>query len=192
MVRVRGGKLEGVKTRNSLYGFDYVEEDRRRVKDRKTYEIKQLWQRSHEIINLSARGFSNVQVAEVLGICPETVSATINSELGQRKLSEIRLARDEEAKKVSREIASLTNKALKVYNEIFDDESGQVTLKDKKATADTVMLDLSGHRAPTRIQKHSVHTNLTSEELERFKKRGIEAARKSGMVIDVTEESNEP
>ena len=174
-------------SRNGLYGFEMREPDERRVDEleRKTYNIKQLWQRNHEIVNLAARGFKQTEIAEILNINPQTVSNTLNSELGQHKLSEIRLERDEEAKKVSEKIRVLTNKALQVYHEIFDDESGECTLKDKKGTADTVLLELSGLRAPTRIHSQHISTTLTSEELEEFKRRGIQAARESGMIVEV-------
>ena len=179
--------MEDVQTRNGLYGFEFRDVDRRRVDqgERRTYDIKQLWQRHHEIVNLAARGFKQVEIAEILNIDPQTVSNTLNSQLGQEKLSEIRLERDEEAKKISEKVRILTNKALKVYHEIFDDESGECTLKDKAKVADTVLLELSGLRVPTRIQSHSIHTELTADELEEFKKRGIQSMKESGLVIDV-------
>jgi len=185
--------MEEVQTRKGLYGFDFREPDKRRTENRKTYEIKALWQRSHEIINLAAKGYKNLDIADILGITPATVSNTLNSELGERKLSDIRFGRDEEAKKTSEKIRVLTNKALQTYHDIFDDESGESNLKDKKAVADTVVLELSGLRAPTKV--HSVHASytLTEEELEGFKKRGLEAARESGIVIEaeVKEATNE-
>lgn len=176
-----------VQTRNGLYGFDYRDTDLRRAGEgeRKTYDIKSLWQRNHEIVNLAARGFKQVDIAEVLGIHPQTVSNTLNSELGQHKLSDLRFGRDEEAKKTSEKIRVLTAKALDVYHRIFDDESGEVTLRDKKDTADTIVLELSGLRTPTRIQSQSVHTVLSVTELDEFKRRGVQAARDSGMIVDV-------
>lgn len=179
-------QMEGVETRDGLYGFEFLKPDERRVptEERKTYDIQSLWQRNHEIVNLAARGFKQIEIAEILSIHPQTVSNTLNSELGKRKLSEVRLERDEDAKKVSEKIRVLTNKALDVYHQIFDDESGECSLKDKKSAADTVALELSGLRAPTRIQSHSVSTVLTKDELEAFKKRGIEAARESGMIAE--------
>lgn len=179
--------MEGVQTRNGLYGFEFREVDLRRAAEgeRKTYEIKQLWQRNHEIINLAAQGFKNTDIAEILGITPACVSQTLNSELGQLKLSEIRQARDDEAKKNLEKIRVLTSKAIQVYHEIFDNESGEATLKDRKSVADTVMLELSGMRTPTRIQ--SVSTTLTAAELEEFKERGRRAAAQSGLIIDAEE-----
>lgn len=180
--------MEDVQTRNGLYGFEFRDVDQRRSEERKTYDIKALWQTNHEIINLAARGFKGTAIAEILGIHPQTVSNTLNSELGQRKLSELRIGRDEEAKKTCETIRVLTNKALAIYHKIFDDESGECSLKDKKAAADTVALELSGLRAPTRIQSQSVNMTLTQEELESFKKRGIEAARDAGMIMDIEPE----
>ena len=173
--------------RNGLYGFEFRDQDLRRrdQSERKTYDIKQLWQRSHEIVNLAARGFKQTQIAEILNIDPQTVSNTLNSELGQKKLSEIRLERDEEAKKVSEKIRVLTNKALQVYHEIFDDQSGECTLRDKRDTANTVLLELSGLMAPTKIHSQHVSTTLTLEELNEFKRRGIQAAKENGLVIEV-------
>ena len=169
--------MEGVATRQGLYGFEYLIPDKRRAPEgeRKTYEIQGLWQRNHEIVNLAARGYKNTEIAEILNISPQTVSNTLNSELGKRKLSDIRLERDEEAKKTVEKIRVLTNKALNVYHEIFDDVSGECSLKDKKSVADTVTLELSGLRAPTKIHSLNASYTLTEEELKSFKERGLKA-----------------
>jgi predicted transcriptional regulator len=180
--------MEGVQTRSGLYGFEFRDVDQRRVaedEEKKTYNIKQLWQRSHEIINLAARGFKNTDIAKVLGITPACVSLTLNSDLGQKKLSEIRGARDEEAKVVTESIRVLTEKALSTYHEIFDNEIGEATLKDRKDVADTVLFELSGLRAPTRIQSSNVSLTLSTEEIEAFKARGRKAAVEVGEVIDL-------
>lgn len=177
-----------VKQLNGLYGFDYREFDKRRTPEGEErnpkLNIKQLWQVSHEIINLAARGFKYKQIAEILNVHPVTVSNTLNSDLGKMKLSQVRLERDEEAKKVSEKIRVLTNKALQTYHEIFDDNSGQTSLKDKKAVADTVLLELSGLRAPTRIQSHNISTVLTKDEIKELRERGIKAAQDAGFVVD--------
>ena len=188
--------MEDVQTRNGLYGFEFRDVDLRRTPEgepRKRYEIKALWQRSHEIINLAARGFKQTDIAEVLNISEATVSLTLNSELGQKKLAEIRNVRDEDAKKTSEKIRILTNKAIETYHEIFDNENGEASLKDRKDVADTVLLELSGLRAPTRVQTSSVSTVLTAEEIERFKNRARVAAKESGFedVVDMVEVKDE-
>ena len=183
-------KMDDVQRRNGLYGLEYRDHDLRRVEEdeeRKTYDIKSLWQRSHEIINLAAKGFKQTDIARILGCCPATVSNTLNCELGQKKLSEIREERDEDAKVVAESIRVLTDKALKTYHEIFDNEGGQATLKERKDVADTVVLELSGLRAPT---KHiGISANLTPAEIEEFKVRAKLAQGDNGSeVIDVEAE----
>lgn len=179
--------MSDVQLRNGLYGQEFRDVDLRRVNEdelRKTYDIKALWQRSHEIINLAARGFKYTDIAAIVGVTPQTVSNTLNSELGEKKLSELRENKDEEAKVVSENIRVLTNKALQTYHEIFDNEGGEATTKERKDVADTVVLELSGLRAPT---KH-ISTTLTAEEIEAFKSRGREAAVEENNVIDVEAE----
>ncbi len=182
------GAETDIQTRNCLDGFEFRDIDQRRSENRKTYEIKQMWQRTHEIVNLAAQGFKQVDITRILNIDPQTVSNTLNSQLGEEKLAVIRKSRDEEAKVVSEKIRVLTDKAIATYHEIFDDDSGNTSLMNKKEVADTVLLELSGLRVPTRIQSHSAHSFLTPIELEEFKKRGVDAARESGMIVEIPPE----
>jgi len=179
-----------VQTRNNLYGFEYLEPDKRRLEEgqERKFEVKQLWQRSHEIVNLCARGYKNTEIAQILNISSVTVSNTLNGQLGQHKLSEIRQGRDIETKKTVEKIRVLTDKALNMYHEIFDNEDGRATIRDQKSVADTVVLELSGLRVPTKVQSHSVHTALTKDEIESLKDRGIKAANVAGIIIDVEPE----
>lgn len=172
-----------ITTRKNLYGFDTRDIDNRRSEGRKTHDIKQLWQLSHEILNLASRGFKNVEIAEILNITPQTVSNTINSELGMKKLSEIREERDADAKKDVEKIRVLKNKALQIYDEILGSEDTSFDMKKK--VADTVTLDLAGLKAPTKIQTQSSHLIATPNEIEEFKKRGLEAAKASGLLVEL-------
>jgi|GEM_PF-1139103 len=183
-----------IQRREGLYGFEFRDVDLRRAEEgeRKTYNIKSLWQRSHEIINLAAQGYKGTDIAEILNITPACVSQTLNSDLGKVKLSEVRQDRDNEAKKNLEKIRILTSKALATYHEIFDDESGQVNLKDKKEVADTVVLELSGLRVPTKVQSQSVTTMLTPADIEAFKNRGMKAAASVGIEIEVESKTVEP
>lgn len=176
----------GMQRREGLYGFEFRKQDKRRtsLSEHKSFDITQLWQSNHEIINLTARGFKQTEVADILNISISTVKRTLNSELGMLKMSEIRLMRDTEAKKVFEKIRVITNKALKVYHEIFDDESGECGLKDKGEFAKHFLNDMSGLKAVTKVQSVSAHYTLTKEELDGFKDRGMEAASETGLVIE--------
>jgi predicted transcriptional regulator len=182
-----------------LYGNLIRENDLRRVsrEDKSTYDIKSFWQRHHEICNLAAQGFKQTEIAYILGIHPQTVSNTLNSTLGEEKLSIIRKERDEDAKLMVERIRVLRDKALKVYQKLFDgvDEEGtpvDSTISQQLHAADVVTLELAQLKAPTKIQATSTHTVLTGQELLAIKERAIKEAKNCGLVIEVeAEEVNE-
>ena len=180
-----------VEHRKSLYGYEVREPDLRRSSNRTHREIKSLWSRNHEIINLAVRGHKQTVIAEILNINISTVSDTLNSELGERKLSELRFGRDEEAKVVAEKIRVLTDKALVVYHEFFDDEKGELGIKDKREGAKDFLNDMSGLRAATKVHSLSASVQLTRQELEEFKQRGIQAAKDSGMIVEAEVEEAE-
>jgi len=175
--------MNNTQVQTSLYGFEVRERDKRRAEpgERKTYDIQQLWQRTHEIIGLVLLGVSAVEIAKSLNIHPQTVSNTINSELGKKKLSEMRRDRDKGFTDVAAEVAKLFPLAMDTYNRILE---GEEKSKLQKETADTILMDIGGHRAPTKTQSESVHAFLNREDIEEFKKRGIAAARASGMLVE--------
>lgn len=180
--------------RNSLYGFEMREPDLRRTSGKNSYEIKQLWQRSHEIIGLALQGHSQKDIATILKITPLTVSSTLNSELGMKKLSKMREERDEGIIKVADRITELQAKAFEVYKEIFENKdeegiagAGSISMKLRKETADTITMDLGGHKAPIKVDTRSLNITATTEEIEEWKARGIEAAKDAGMLIDLNQ-----
>lgn len=167
--------------RSSLYGFEMKGIDRRRVpaEERKTHDINQLWQRNHEILNLAVMGMKGTEIAEVLNIHVQTVSNTLNSELGMKKLSEMREERDKKTIDVIGEVDKLLPLAVSTYQRIL---AGEEVTKLQKETADTLVMDIGGHRAPAKLE--SAHLYLTKADVEEFKRRGIEAAKSSGMIVE--------
>jgi predicted transcriptional regulator len=166
----------------SLYGFEVRETDDRRSDRCHTYDIKQLWQRSHEILGLALQGMKQVEIAKILNISPVTVSNTLNSTLGKEKLAGMRAARDEEYIDINEKVKELTIRSLNVYEELLQPT---IDPRMKKETADTVVLDIAGMRAPVKIRSESLNATASLEEIEDFKKRGIEAARDAGLLIEV-------
>jgi len=185
IVTVRGIKMVDVAVKDTLYGFETRDVDKRRALpgERKTYEIKQLWQRNHEILRMALIGMKAPHIADVLGIHPKTVSNTINSELGRNKLSLMRQERDDSIVDVAKDVAKMYPECMKVYNDILN---GDCKSKLMKETADTLIMDIGGNRAPQKIQSETLH--LTPTDIEEFKKRGLAAAKASGMVVDVEPE----
>ena len=120
-----------------LYGFETREVDKRTSDRKACWDIKQLWQRSHEILGLLLQGHSQKDIARLMGVCTATVSNTANSTLGRHKLAEMRKERDKGIIDVSKKVAELSAKALEVYEEIFDNETASLSIK--KQTADTII-----------------------------------------------------
>jgi predicted transcriptional regulator len=166
----------------TLYGFE-KKVDGRRTDRSGTYEVKNLWEIHHEIINLALQGLKNTEIAAMLSVSATTVSNTLNSRLGKAKLKHMRNERDEEAINVDNEVKRLAAKALATYEEIFDNDVASPSLK--KATADTVLMDLGGHRSPTKIDARSIHAHLTPEEIAGFVERGKRSSAAAGVPIKI-------
>ena len=172
--------------RESLYGYEVRVPDKRR-RETKSYNLQGLWQRSHEILALALQGYKQSEIAKFLQITPTTVSNTINSELGQEKLAAMREGRDAAFVAVSEEVLRLTDKAMKVYDEIFDSDT--ISYELKKKTADTIVQDIAGIKAPVKTENRHMNLHATPAELAEFKVRGMQAARDAGFLIESTPEA---
>jgi len=175
--------------RVSLYG--QREPDRRRVRgERKSFDIKKLWDRNHEICNLAVMGMNQEDIAKALGVSPVTVSNTVNSTLGKEKLALMRGSRDADTWDAAKKIQEVAKKALTFLELAMDDQVTdlegqpiQVTVGTKVNIAKHVLNDLSGLKAPTRVEGKFAHAHLTSEDIEELKERG----RKAAAELDVIE-----
>lgn len=175
----------------TLYGFELSNPDRRFSDGRPNYDVKALWDRQHEIINLHSMGYKNTEISKMLGVTKLTVSNAINSTLGKKAAVMKREDREAKYEELREEVLELTEKALGVYREIFEEprNSGVVSMKMKKDTADTIMLELSGMRAAQKIESRSINTTLTPEQLAELKDRGLRAMRANGSIVEVPGES---
>ena len=165
--------------------------DKRRSERTAMYDVKKLWERHHEILGLALLGTPNKDIAEKLGVTAATVSNCLNGPLGKEKLAEMRGERDEEYKALNKAVSDLTEKALQVYHGLLEVEKGTTPTKLQKETADTVILDLAGHRAPTKIDSRHVSVTATAGEIEDFKSRGRAAIEESGLIPEGEIESTE-
>lgn len=156
--------------------------DRRRRPER-SFDIKQLWQRNHEIIRLAFLGWKHKDIATHLGITPTTVSNTVNSTLGKDKLNLMTGTRDAEILDVMKEIQTMVPKALKVYDQILEEDSS-APWSLKKSTADTVLKDILGNVAPKRVEGKFMHAHLGEETIDRIKERGRAAAQAAGILAE--------
>jgi DNA-binding CsgD family transcriptional regulator len=164
-----------------LYG-NTVRDGRRKTDGRKSFDLQQLWQGNHEILNLKLLGYSNRQIAEAQGCTEATVSNTVNSSIGKEKLNAMRAARDEGTLDVMKEVEERVPEALNVYDEIIVSDKASLALK--KRVADTILLDICGHRAPKRIEGKLAHGHLVDPELLKIlKENGRKSAEACGDLV---------
>lgn len=153
---------------------------------KKIGDPNKLWQRHHEILNLHMLGYKNEEIAAKLGITPTSVSQIVNSQLGRHKIDTLRLKRDEATYDVMVEVKKLAADAVKVYENILkDDEDTSVAMLNlKKRTADTV-LGIQGFSDKKVEVKGTVsHVFGSSKEIQEALERGLEFARKEGLICD--------
>lgn len=176
------------KTRKNLYGFEFRERDKRRANEdgKPGYNIQQLWQSNHEILNLAAMGLKQKAIAERLGVSEVTVSNTINSDLGMAKIAKLREQADEAVTDVMTEVAKMLPRALEVYDEILH---GNNSSEIQRKVADTVVMDISGYRAPARSQ--SIVTHMTADEVREIREAGDAAMKSAGIIMDIDYEEAE-
>ena len=133
-------------------------------------------------------GYKGVKIAEMLAIHPQTVSNILNSTLGNMKLEDLRAIRDGDLVFRMQQIHDLTDLAMEVYREGMENENGQATFKERKEIADTVVLELSGLRVPTKVQSEELHVYMDAEKLAKFKERARQSMIEAGMTAPASEE----
>ncbi|GIV03931.1 MAG: hypothetical protein KatS3mg015_2761 [Fimbriimonadales bacterium] len=138
----------------------------------------------HKVINLHFLGYTADQVAQETGLSPEYVKWILKGRVAQLKLAEMQAAVDKETLDLRQKIEALVEPALEVYRQILEEpEVVGADIRLRKRTADTVLLDLAGKGAPKRMDVRQTHVKLTLDELAELKSRGIQEARKAGVLV---------
>lgn len=132
------------------------------------YEYKDLAVYHEQIIRLKAltpERITNKEIAEAVGVTPQTVSHVLNSSLGQRKLNTLLQHADSAAKDKMEKIGELADYGLAVKEDLLLDPNTPQKLRDKIATD---LLDRAGAQKPT---EHKVDHTFRKEKMEEIKQR---------------------
>lgn len=148
----------------------------------KAYQIEQMWELHHEVCRLALIGMKQVDIANHLGVSPVMVSYTLRSPIVQRQLNQLKAVRDLDAIDVSKEIQELAPRAVKVLEELMENELPNIKLK-----AATDILDRAGHAAVRTLRTENIHAHFTADEITDIKKR----AREVGLLTDAIYEEEE-
>lgn len=138
----------------------------------KNYEIQRLWGSHKSMIRMHASGlYTRKEIAEALGVTPQTISHVINSELGKQMLSMLEGAADSESVDLMVSIRSFAPVAVAIQQEIALDESTTSELKNKICDK---MVDRVVGTPMSKNLNMNVSAGLKKEDLDLIKQRAIE------------------
>jgi len=152
--------------------------DNRFAENRK-YDIKQLWELHHEILRRIALGQSNTEIAEDLGITPQTVSNTRNSPMGRAKLSEFEQEMDAETIDLNNRIMRFCPKAMDLLEDVVEGRDHEATIALRVKTAENCVAR-AGYGP---VHKAAIaHGGLSLQDIERIKRNARNAAVHFGVI----------
>ncbi len=161
----------------------------RRFVEKREYDIKQLWDSHQEILRLLVLGKNNQQVAEELGITPQTVSNVRNSPLAREHLQTLQNGRDAETTQIHKRVQEFAPVALQLLEEIIRGEHEDASIGLRAREANNAL----GRAGMGPIQKiASLSTTLSRDDIEAIKERARSAAREQGVMVADYEDQSSP
>lgn len=148
------------------------------------YSITHMWERQHEIKRRLVIGQSNLEIAQALGITPQTVSITRNSPIVMEQIKLLRDRRDDNAVDIASELNQLVPSAMAILKKVVDPNNEEVHFSYKWKAVEKILSPGGFVRPPNKIQGEFIHGHLTSEDIEEIKERA-RRAKEDGVVIDV-------
>ena len=162
-------------------------DERSAVSERKLTETKNkkgLSPRDREILRLVLLGYSNIEIANRLGIHKVTVSLIRNSAPARFYMGLLQAAKDAKVVALQDQIKA---DATKIYDQYLDDlTSGEAPINVRLAEA-RKFLGLAGIVAPTKITGNLTTTFLSAEVLAEVNRRAELAAKGCGLSLPVIE-----
>lgn len=150
-----------------------------RGKERKTWQVEQVWELHHEITRRIFLGQKNTVIAAAVGCDKQQVSNVRNSAIVQEQLRAMQLAATQDVVDVKRIINEIAPRAVEVLKEVMDD---QRTPPATRVTAAKDLLDRAGHGAVQQVQV--AHGHFTAADLEAIKARAMQSTRINGLLAD--------
>ena len=136
--------------------------------DSRKYSITHLWSIHHEILRRVFLGQKAPVIARILGITTQTVSNTINSDLGKQILERMHEKGEDSVVDVKKRILEHAPEALNVVIDTMKDEQEDSKLRTKLAQD---ILDRAGLGAPRKIEGEVTHALFGDADVLEMQKR---------------------
>ncbi len=139
--------------------------------DWKRHDLKKMNERHHQIVRYSMLGYKNKQIAEKLGITPESVGQVLSSSLVQIKREQLRGASDAKAVDIMDDIQRILPGAVKLLGELVNGgslfEGAEYGSADRalQAKASKDLLGIGGYSPVKRTESRNINATLTSDEV---------------------------
>ena len=105
-------------------------------------QLSQLWHEHREMIRLAVEGYKRPEIAAALKVTPQTVTNTLNCDLGRAHLETLQAERDAHTVSVSRRIADACVDAVATIEDIATGR--QAGSPSDKVRASLALLDRGG------------------------------------------------
>lgn len=150
----------------------------KRFVERRSYNIKTLWQQHDLMLRMIALGRQNVEIAEALGCSAQQVSNVRNSPVAKLKLADLRQQLDEEAIDIGARIQEFAPTALAVLEDVIAGRTeATIAIRAKYASAH---LGRAGYGEVKKVA--SINTHLSRDDIEAIKQRSVAAAQEAGLI----------
>jgi len=156
---------EGTKRHHKTGEGDFLNHKKGRIPANgpRKYQIQNIWDIHHRIMQLALIGMKQGDIARELGVSGTMVSYTLNSEVVKRQMAVMRGAADAEALDIAIEIRRLAPIAVKKLEELMNSENERIKLDTAKD-----VLDRAGYGAAKRLD---ISHHLTADDIEQIKER---------------------
>lgn len=141
------------------------------------FNPKRVSQHAQEVIRRHVAGFSNQEIAELVGISTATVGNILRSNFGKSQAANLQAAANYDAVEVTKQMREMIPQALQVLGGILEDGDAPSSVRLRAAQD---LLDRTGHSAVKKVDVHSTNLSLTPEQLESIKIKAME------LVPDIT------
>jgi DNA-binding MarR family transcriptional regulator len=152
---------------------------RRNLSRDRVYEVKEIWNQHQEIIRLVVLGYGNVEIAELTGYTPQTISNIRNSPIVRERIEELQGQLDRRTIDITARVREFEPVALEHLERIIRGEVEGVSPALRAKTCENY-LSRGGHGTVQKIA--SMSGTLSREDIEDLKKRAKEAALAAGSI----------
>ena len=150
------------------------------MRSKSGFDVDVIWQKHHEILNMSLIGMLAPEIVERTGFSLNVVNNVLRSAVGREKLDVMRGARDADSVDLSKRISNFLPKCIDLFEDVI---GGSGVGKDANlALRVRTAQDYADRGGLVPIRKHQIASmHLTPSDLDRIKERA-----KTAWVIDVT------